>query len=102
MTAADLNRRAALQVFIAGGSAALLAGCGASGTAPPSSPAGSSISLTDQRGKTLSFARPVARVVTIPMASASLLVAVDRSADHLAAMHNASWVAMRDGIMGAM
>lgn len=104
MTAADLNRRAALQVFIAGGSAALLAGCGASGTAPPSSPAGSTniISLTDQRGKTLSFARPVARVVTIPMPSASLLVAVDRSADHLAAMHNASWVAMRDGIMGAM
>jgi iron complex transport system substrate-binding protein len=104
MTAADLNRRAALQVFIAGGSAALLAGCGASGTAPPSSPSGStnSISLTDQRGKTLSFARPVARVVTIPMPSASLLVAVDRSADHLAAMHNASWVAMRDGVMGTM
>lgn len=104
MTAADLNRRAALQVFIAGGSAALLAGCGASGTAPPSSTKGStnSISLTDQRGKTLSFARPVARVVTIPMPSASLLVAVDRSADHLAAMHNASWVAMRDGIMGTM
>ena len=36
------------------------------------------------------------------MPSASLLVAVDRSADHLAAMHNASWVAMRDGIMGTM
>jgi iron complex transport system substrate-binding protein len=89
---------------MAGGSAALLAGCGASGTAPPSSPAGSTstISLTDQRGKTLSFARPVARVVTIPMPSASLLVAVDRSADHLAAMHNASWVAMRDGVMGAI
>ncbi|UKA55025.1 ABC transporter substrate-binding protein [Arthrobacter sp. FW305-BF8] len=104
MTAADLNRRAALQVFVAGGSAALLAGCGASGTAPPSSPPDStnSISLTDQRGKTLSFDWPVARVVTIPMPSASLLVAVDRSADHLAAMHNASWTAMRDGIMGSM
>ena len=36
------------------------------------------------------------------MPAASLLVAVDRSADHLAAMHNASWVAMRDGIMGTM
>lgn len=102
MTAAEINRRAALQVFVAGGSAALLAGCGASGTAPPSSPSGSTISLTDQRGRTLSFARPVARVVTIPMPSASLLVAVDRSADHLAAMHNASWTAMRNGIMGTM
>lgn len=109
MGVADLNRRTALQVFVAGGSAALLAGCGASGSAPPSSPSGSgtqagaeNISVTDQRGKTLTFAQPVTRVVTIPMPSASLLVAVDRSADHLAAMHNVSWVAMRDGIMGTM
>ena len=33
MAAADLNRRTALQVLVAGGSAALLAGCGASGSA---------------------------------------------------------------------
>ena len=61
-----------------------------------------SISITDQRGKTVTFDKPVTKVVTIPMPSASLLVAVDRSADHLSAMHNASWVAMRDGIMGSM
>ena len=91
MGVADLNRRTALQVFVAGGSAALLAGCGASGSAPASSPSGSgtqagaeNISVTDQRGKTLTFAQPVTRVVTIPMPAASLLVAVDRSADHLA------------------
>jgi len=106
----DLNRRTVLQVFVAGGSAALLAGCGASGPPPAASPSGSgtasagseSISITDQRGKTVTFAKPVTRVVTIPMPAASLLVAVDRSADHLSAMHNASWVAMRDGIMGTM
>jgi iron complex transport system substrate-binding protein len=109
MGVADLNRRTALQVLVAGGSAAFLAGCGASGSAPPSSPSGSSggsgadgISITDQRGKTVTFSRPVTRVVTIPMPAASLLVAVDRTADHLAAMHNVSWVAMRDGIMGTM
>lgn len=108
MGVSDLNRRTALHVLVAGGSAAFLSGCGASGSAPPSSPSGSSsagtesISITDQRGKTVTFARPVTRVVTIPMPAASLLVAVDGTADHLAAMHNVSWVAMRDGIMGTM
>ncbi len=110
MATTDLNRRAALQLLVAGGSAALLAGCGGTPGQPPSSgPAtngtnggSGTISVTDQRGKTLTFARPVTRVVTIPMPAASLLVAVDRTADHLAAMHNASWVAMRDGIMGTI
>ena len=60
------------------------------------------IQVTDQRGTVLSFDRPVTRVVTIPMPAASLLVAVDQGASHLAGMHNASWVAMRDGVMGTM
>jgi iron complex transport system substrate-binding protein len=110
MATTDLNRRAALQLLMAGGSAALLAGCaGTPGSPPSSGPAtkgtnggDGAISVTDQRGKTLTFARPVTRVVTIPMPAASLLVAVDRTADHLTAMHNASWVAMRDGIMGTI
>jgi iron complex transport system substrate-binding protein len=110
MATTDLNRRAALHLLVAGGSAALLAGCaGTPGSPPSSGPAtggtgggSGAISVTDQRGKTLTFARPVTRVVTIPMPAASLLVAVDRTADHLAAMHNASWVAMRDGIMATI
>ncbi len=110
MATADLNRRTALRLLAAGGSAAVLAGCAGTPGSPPSSgpsvsggtAAGGAISVTDQRGKTLTFTRPVTRVVTIPMPAASLLVAVDRTADHLAAMHNASWVAMRDGIMGTM
>ncbi|BCW69576.1 ABC transporter substrate-binding protein [Arthrobacter sp. NicSoilB8] len=104
----DLNRRTVLQVFVAGSSAAFLAGCGAAG--PAATPSGSgtapaaseSISITDQRGKTVTFAKPVTSVVTIPMPAASLLVAVDGGADRLSAMHNASWVAMRDGVMGTM
>ncbi len=107
----DLNRRTVLQALVAGGSAALLTGCAASSppaAAPTASGTGSGtgspagISITDQRGKTVTFTQPVTKVVTIPMPAASLLVAVDRSADHLSAMHNASWVAMRDGIMGTM
>ncbi|MCU1520481.1 MAG: transporter substrate-binding protein [Arthrobacter sp.] len=106
----DLNRRTVLQALLAGGSTAVLAGCGASGPPPDAPPTGSGnssrnaqgISITDQRGKTLTFAMPVTRVVTIPMPAASLLVAVDGSAEHLSAMHNASWVAMRDGVLGTM
>lgn len=113
MRADDLNRRTVLQVLVAGGSAALLTGCGSPGAPPAGAPSTSgtgssgsaspgSISITDQRGKTLTFAKPVTSVVTIPMPAASLLVAVDRSAEHLSAMHNASWVAMHDGVMGTM
>lgn len=106
----DLNRRTVLQVLVAGSSAAFLAGCGAAGPRPAASPGGSAaapaapdgISITDQRGKAVAFAKPVTSVVTIPMPAASLLIAVDGSADHLSAMHNASWVAMRDGVMGTM
>ncbi|MCX2749657.1 ABC transporter substrate-binding protein [Arthrobacter sp. MI7-26] len=107
MGTSELDRRTALQILVAGGSATFLAGCsGPAGSAPPSSASAvssaSSISVTDQRGKTATFARPVTRVVTIPMPAASLLVAVDQSSDHLAAMHNVSWMAMRDGVMGTM
>jgi len=101
---AEFNRRSILQVIGLGGGVALLAGCSAGRTAPSqtegSTPAG--ISFRDQHGRTITFDRPVTRVVTIPMPAASLLVAVDGGADHLAAMHNASWVAMRDGILGTM
>ncbi|MCZ2403500.1 ABC transporter substrate-binding protein [Paenarthrobacter sp. Z7-10] len=41
-------------------------------------------------------------MVTIPMPTASLLIAVDRRADHLVGMHNASWQAIRSGTMGRM
>ncbi|MCY0906454.1 ABC transporter substrate-binding protein [Arthrobacter sp. H14-L1] len=112
----DISRRSVLSMMMLGGGAVLLSSCGDNsasapeGTAAPQgTPAPSSTSalaqtirLTDQRGKTLTFDRPVSRVVTIPMPAASLLVAVDQSADHLSGMHNASWLAMRDGTMGKL
>jgi iron complex transport system substrate-binding protein len=100
---AEINRRSILQVIGLGGGVAFLAGCDA-GRATPTQTLGAAagISFRDQQGRTITFDRPVTSVVTIPMPAASLLVAVDGGADHLAAMHNASWVAMRDGILGTM
>jgi iron complex transport system substrate-binding protein len=46
--------------------------------------------------------RPARRIVTIPQPAASILVAVDQTADHLVGMQNASWVAVRDGILGTI
>ncbi len=102
----EIARRSVLRGIILGGGAVLLSGCGqpgsSAGTQPATGAAADPISVKDQRGKTVTFNRPVTRVVTIPMPAASLLVAVDQSADHLAGMHNASWIAMRDGTMGQL
>lgn len=106
MSTPEASRRTLLKASLYGGGALLLASCSPGGASPqpaasPSAPAGG-IRLTDQRGTVLSFDRPVARVVTIPMPAASLLVAVDQGASHLTGMHTASWAAMRDGAMGTM
>ncbi|KAE8764342.1 ABC transporter substrate-binding protein [Georgenia thermotolerans] len=39
-------------------------------------------------------------MVTLPMPAASLAIAVDASAEHVVGMHEASWTAIRDGILG--
>jgi iron complex transport system substrate-binding protein len=108
MSIPEASRRSVLTAALYGGGAVLLSSCAAgspsplSATPPASSPAAAGIRVTDQRGTVLDFDRPVTRVVTIPMPAASLLAAVDQGASRLAGMHNASWVAMRDGAMGAM
>lgn len=111
MSSPEANRRSVLAAALYGGGALFLASCapggGSSQSTPSTGTSGSAsgsagIQVTDQRGTVLSFERPVTRVVTIPMPAASLLAAVDQGASHLAGMHNASWVAMRDGIMGTM
>ncbi len=102
-----MDRRTVLGGLMFGGASLLLAGCGGPGkpvapSAPSSTPAARGITLQDQLGNTIEFDHAVARVVTIPMPAASLVIAVDQSAKHLVAMHNASWTAMKDGIMGEM
>lgn len=96
----ELPRRTLLKGAAALGGAALLSACGNDSSPATTKPRG--ITVKDQRGKTLTFDRPVTRIVTLPMPAASILVAVDKTSDHLVGMHNASWTAMRDGIMGTM
>ncbi len=111
--AGDLTRRSVLGGAVAG-AAVLLGGC-ASGDGSPSAGdpveattaaggAGATgpISLTDQRGDVVTLERPARRIVTIPQPAASILVAVAQSAEHLVGMQNASWVAVRDGILGTI
>ncbi|MDQ3156618.1 MAG: ABC transporter substrate-binding protein [Actinomycetota bacterium] len=95
-----IPRRTVLKGAAILGGSALLAACGNGG--PPAATKPRGITVKDQRGKTLVFDGPVKRVVTVPMPAASILVAVDRTADHLVGMQTASWTAMRDGIMGRM
>ena len=107
----SIRRRSFLQgaSLVAMGGSATLAGCGSSGDADGASPAARratedpvDITVTDQRGATISLAGPARRIVTLPMPAASLLVAVDQGAEHLVGMHDASWAAMKEGIMGEM
>ncbi|TFD54730.1 ABC transporter substrate-binding protein [Cryobacterium frigoriphilum] len=100
---ATLSRRTVLTGFFLLGGTIVLASCTDS-SATSSIPSGQArptpIEVTDNRGTALTFSQAVTRVVTIPMPSASLIVAVDRSAQHLVGMHTASWAAMKDGILG--
>jgi iron complex transport system substrate-binding protein len=58
------------------------------------------ITLTDQRGQRVELPHAAERVVTIPMPAASILIAVDQSAEHVVGMQDASWAAIQDGILG--
>lgn len=74
----------------------------AGGSGSAAGPTGGPVTVRDQRGKTITLAHPATRVVTIPMPAAAMLVAVDQGASHLVGMHSASWVALRDGILGEL
>lgn len=93
-------RRTVFKGAAALGAMALLAACGRSN--PASSFSNTEIAVKDQRGKTLTFSRPVRRIVTLPHPAASIMIAVDRSADRLVGMHDASWNAIHDGLLGEL
>lgn len=96
-----MPRRSILKGAAVLGGSALLTACGGNGGSPATTnPRG--ITVKDQRGKTLTFERPVTRIVTVPMPAASIVVAVDKTSKHLVGMQDASWLAMRDGTLGKM
>lgn len=99
-TSRALTRRSLLGLLGYGAGGAVLAGCGSA--TPTARHSSAAITVTDQRGKKLTFSHPVRRVVTIPMPAAAMFISVDQSADHLVGMHNGSWLAIRDGILGEM
>lgn len=94
-----LPRRTLLKGVVALGGAAMLAACGDS-SPPPAG--GRNIKLTDQRGKVLTLDGPARRIVTLPMPAAAMMMAVDRGAGHMVGMNDASWTAVRDGVLGSI
>ncbi len=93
-----LPRRTLLKGAAGLGAVALLVSCGTTSRADSVG----KLKVKDQRDKTLRLDGPVKRIVTLPMPAASIVIAVDQSADHLVGMHNASWIAARDSILGTM
>jgi iron complex transport system substrate-binding protein len=91
-----LPRRTFLQGAAALSGLALLPACGSDDRSD------GAITLEDQRGKRLALDVPARRIVTLPMPAASIMIAVDGSAEHLVGIHQASWVAAKDSVLGTM
>ncbi|MBO0850132.1 MAG: hypothetical protein J2P20_11760 [Pseudonocardia sp.] len=85
---AHLPRRSMLlgAAGLAAGSA-LLAGCGATGTAPR---APGTVGAVDQRGHRITLPGPATRIVTIVIPAASLLVALDSGTGRLVGMNSSA------------
>lgn len=97
-----VSRRSVLTGAAALAGTGLLGACGRGGSGTPSTRNADTITVTDQRGKTLVFDGPVNRVVALPTPAPAMFVAVDRGPEHLVGMREASWTAMHQGIMGEM
>lgn len=60
------------------------------------------ITVTDQRGVSVTLDGPVERLVTFPMPAAALFASVAGTAEPLVAMHPASQAAIAEGILGTI
>lgn len=90
----------------------LLGACRAGGatrspsSGAPASPAPSGaqragpITVQDQRGKTITLARPATRIVAIPFPAPSLLMAIDGSSDHVVGINPAAAQAIKGQLLG--
>lgn len=96
-----VSRRAALRLAGLGAlGGSLLVACAQRSSGTRAEPG--QVTVTDQRSEKVTLDGPVRRMVTIPMPAAAMVIAVDQGIDHLVGMHEASWVAIKDGIMGEM
>nr|WP_203599490.1 ABC transporter substrate-binding protein [Streptomyces sp. SID10853] len=86
------------------GGAGLLGACSSRDvrtSAAAASPA-SAFTLTDQRGKKVSFDGPVERIATAIIPSPSMLAAVDGSYSHIVGINESTLTANREGIFGTV
>lgn len=91
-----LPRRTLLKGAVALGGVTLLTACGSDDTSA------AALVVTDQGGKKVSLDGRARRIVTLPFPAPAMLIAVDGTADHLVGVHNQSWVAAQDSILGEM
>ena len=60
------------------------------------------VSITDQRGRTITLARPAERVVFIPIPAPSTFMAIDGGPRRIVGINPTSLSAIREGILGRM
>ncbi|MEK8142144.1 hypothetical protein NKH18_04995 [Streptomyces sp. M10(2022)] len=86
------------------GGVSLLGACSSrdvQAAAATASPA-AAFTITDQRGKKISFDGPVRRIVTAIIPSPSMLAAVDGSYTHIVGINESTLTANRQGIFGTI
>jgi iron complex transport system substrate-binding protein len=87
-------------VVLAGGCMTAEPSTGAAGaTRPPGTGPGHNIDIVDGRGERIVLKASANRIVTIPMPSASILMAVDGGPQDLVGVHPASMAAVEEGIL---
>lgn len=77
----------------------LVAACSSSPSQDASSGA-AGVDVTDLTGATVHLDQTAQRVVTIPLPAASMMVAVDGTAEHVVGMNSASMSAIENGFLG--
>ncbi|MFE5239606.1 MULTISPECIES: ABC transporter substrate-binding protein [unclassified Streptomyces] len=89
---------------VAAGGAGLLGACSSREVQETAATAssGSGFTITDQRGKRISFDRPVERIVTAIIPSPSMLAAVDGTYSHIVGINESTLTANRQGIFGTV
>lgn len=107
-----MSRRTALRsaLILLGGSALALTGCStrdthAADAAPGTADApatGKGPTITDQKGRTISFDAPVERIATTVIPAPSMIIAADQRISKIVAVNRASQMQAKNGLLAEM
>lgn len=104
-----MSRRTALRsaLILLGGSALALTGCSTREThaAPGTADApatGKGPTITDQKGRTVSFDAPVERIATTVIPAPSMIIAADQGISKIVAVNRASQMQAKNGLLAEM